>query len=160
MFAEKEIIGEGLIKVSKGRKIILPSYTYAEPHDQLGLFYGVSLKKIPLVKDKLRRIKIVIMKLNEFEERLTNFKTALDNIYQSNSITFKEYHEYRRIFYAMLAISEEEVSKLGKITIDEIPIRNLNITDSVYAVGNSYHLDLYPSKEIYIKTKEIQENKK
>ena len=160
MFAEKEIVGEGLIKVSKGRKIILPSYTYAEPQDKLGLFYGVSLKKIPLAKDKLGRIKIVIMKINEFAEKLTRFQTNIDNAYHSGSITFKEYHEYRRIFYAMLAISREEVSKLGKITIDEIPVRNLNITDSVYAVGNSYHLDLYPSKEIYIKTQEPSKNKK
>lgn len=156
MFAEKEIVGEGLIKVSKGRKLILPSYTYAEPQDKLGLFYGVSLEKIPLIKDRLGRIKIIIMKLSEFEEKLTRFQTNLVNSYKSGNISYQKYTEYHRIFYAMLAISQEEVSKLGKITIDEIPVRNLNIIDSVYAVGHGFHLDLYPSKEIYIKAKEIQ----
>ena len=156
MFAEKEIVGEGLIKVSKGRQIILPEYTYAKPSDQLGLIYGVSLPKIPEVIDHLGRMKLIIMRLQEFEERLERFQKNLNLVFENGQISYKTYHEYQRIFFAMLAISREEVSKLGKITIEQIPIRNLNITDSVYAVGNGYHLDLYPSKEIYIKTKNLR----
>lgn len=155
MFAEKPIIGESIIKVSRGRQIILPEFTYAEPQDKVGLFYGVSKTLIPEIKDHLGRIKIVIMQLKEFEEKLNRFQTNLDIARKNGTISFSKYHDYQRIFYAMLAISREEVSKLGKITIEQVPIKNLNITDSVYAVGNGYHLDIYPSKEIYIKTKNL-----
>ncbi len=158
MFAEKEIVGEGLLKVSKGRQIILPDYTFATPGDKVGLFYGISKEKIPEIKDHLQRIKITIMRLTEFEERLINFHTKLIEQKQSGEISYRKYLELQRIFFGMLAISREEVSKLGKITIEPVPIKNLNISDSVYAVGNGYHLDLYPSKEIYIKAKSLKVN--
>ena len=156
MFAEHEIIGESSIKVSKGRQIILPKFTFAEPGDKLGLFYGISLPKIPEVRDRLGRMKLIIMRLQEFEERLERFQTNLDAARKDGRVSYKDYYDYQRIYFAMLAITYEEVTKLGKITLEQIPVRNLNITDSAYAVGNGYHLDIYPSKEIYIKTKNLR----
>ena len=155
MFAEKEIVGEGIIPVSPGRQIILPEYTFAKPGDKLGLFYGIAPKQIPEVKDYLRRMKIVIMRLSEFEKDLNIISSNLLAQRQSGQITLKKYLALKRLFFGMLAISQEEVSKYRKITIEPIPIKNLNITDSVYAIGHGYHLDLYPSKEIYLKVKEL-----
>ncbi len=154
MFGEKPIIGETTISVSKGRRLVMPSFTYAEPNDQLGLMFGLGRVAPELaVRDSLNRTRIVIMQLQEFEEKIAILQNHLTELRNNGQIDYLRYIDLQRIIYGMIAISYEKVNELRKIEIPENPIKTLNISDSVYAVGEEKRLILYPTKEQYLSTK-------
>lgn len=153
MFGERPIVGESEIKVSKGRRIILPEYTFAEPDDKLGLMYGLGRVAPELtVRDSLNRTRIVIMQLQEFEEKIQLLDERIKELRSSGEIDSCRYRDLQRIIYGMIAISYETVNRLRKIEIQEYPVKRLNIGSSVYAVGEEKRLVLYPTKEQYLST--------
>lgn len=154
MFGEKPIVGESQILVSKGRKIILPEYTYAEPNENLGVMFGLGRVAPELTThDPLNRTRIVIMQLQEFEEKLDILDRRSKELRDNGTIDYRRYYDLQRIIYGMLAISREKVNALRKIEIQEYPIKKLNIGSSVYAVGEEKRLVLYPTREQYLSTK-------
>ena len=157
MFGENDIVGETKLMISKKGKIILPEFTCSEPNDKLGLMYGLGRVSPKLsVRDYLNRTRIVIMRLQEFEEKIESLHQYTVELRESGQIDYHGFLDWQRIIYAMIAISRETVSNLRKIEIPQSPIKCLNITDSVYAVGEEKRLILYPTREQYLSTLKIK----
>lgn len=153
MFGEKTIDGESIIPISNRGVLKLPKFTFAEPDDKLGLMFGLGQVSHELsARDALNRTRIVIMQLQEFEEKIQKADEDFKELKRSGQIDYRRYLELQRYLYAMIAISTETVSHLGKIEIPENPINTLKIGSSVYAVGEEKRLVLYPTREQYLST--------
>ena len=154
MFGDKAINGETKLVVRPTGQIVLPAFTYAEANDKVGLMFGLGRVDPQLtIKDNLQRTRIVIMQLQEFEEKIAFLYNHIKTLKEMGKLDYTQYHNWQRVVSAMLAISNETVSSLKRIKIPQFALDKLKISDSVYAVGEERRLILYPNKEQYLSTK-------
>lgn len=145
MFGEKPIVGQTIIRIKKDR-IILPSFTYAEPGDKISATFDAYQKKIILLQEK------------ELYERLSILHKKIQQAYLEKRIDYQERQKLERYFWGILSLHERTItSKLEyqlfnrkSYAISELSrVQKLNLKDEVFAVGVGTTLELYPSEEIY-----------
>ena len=157
MFGEKPIVGQTILRISKDR-IILPSFTHAEPGDEVSATLDPYQKKIILLQEK------------ELIERLNTLHEKMKLAYQEGRLKAKDYHDLQRYFWGMLPLHERTLNKkLEYQLFNRKPVasfelkqleRLLNLRDEVFAVGVGTTLEIYPDEQAYHEYQEMEEQKR
>lgn len=149
MFGEKEIVGQTIIRVKKDR-IKLPDFTGVEPGETLSATLDP------------HKTKIIILKTEEFEEKLDELAKKMKQARQLGHITYKQYHELQLYIWGILPLHDRLINKNKEFLLysqkhedqpEQAQIRKLNLKDEVFAVGVDHHLEIYPNEEAYILSK-------
>ena len=156
MFGEKPIVGQTILRISKDR-IILPSFTHAEPGDEVFATLDPYQKKIILLQER------------ELIDRLNTLHEKMKLAYQEGRLKAKDYHDLQRYFWGMLPLHERIISKkLEYQLFNRKPvascelrqIQRLNLRDEVFAVGVGTTLELYPSEAAYHEYQTMEEQRR
>ena len=147
MFGEEQIIGKTVLKVDEKGRITLPKFTQAEPGEEIALMYD------------LRRTKIVIYAMMEFEAKLKEAGEKIDELYRAKEITYDEKMWFRRYIYGDGCLEPPTtVAKGRRISIPPRAIKKLNLRDEVFVIGNETRLEIYPTEEDYTLSLNRQKN--
>ncbi len=147
MFGEKEIVGHTILTISKNR-ITIPSFTGVEIGEQINPMYDI------------RKKKLLLMKVSEFEAKLEHFEKTITELRSEGTISYQKLLNYRRYVYGILSFYAEEVDHQRRIHLEPRIIRDLNFGDKVFAVGKGQMLAIYPNQEAYQEDLEYEESKK
>ena len=134
MFGEKEIIGIKNLRLNKNR-IILPSFTYATPNDELFFIFDHTQKHMILLQEK------------ELMATLERIIEDLKEKVKTKEITYKEYLRYKRYLYGIICIEDRKVDSQNRILLPERGLKQLNIDKEVTVVGKGTKLAIYPNSE-------------
>ena len=138
MFGEEEIKGITQIKIDEKGRIKLPKFTKAESGEEVALMFNIE------------QTKIVVMKLQEFEDKLACLAQRVEELYKERKIDYKTRLRYQRYIYGECCLEPPiSVTSGERISIPKRAIRKLNLKDQVYCVGNETRLDIYPNEESY-----------
>jgi len=143
MFGENVIVINRELKLNPKNRLILPTETFAEAEDELGLMYD------------FRRQYLRLYSHAEFLKRLEEYEEAFKTLYNQGKIDARTYRRYRRILYAKLCLDEPIVSSKKRITIPTKVAERLEFKNSIYVVGNDTHLEIYKDEKTY-KTLKMQ----
>jgi len=147
MFGENPIIGQSMQKMDEKGRITLPKYTHAEPGDKIALMYD------------LKRTKIIIFKLMEFEQKLDEIGKKIDELYREKQITYDERLWFQRYIYGDGCLEPPDtIGKGRRIVIPARAIRKLNLRNEVFVIGNETRLEIYPTEEAYTMSLKRKEN--
>lgn len=156
MFGEKPIVGQTILRISKDR-IILPSFTHAEPGDEVSATLDPYQKKIILLQER------------ELIERLNILHEKMKLAYQEGRLKAKDYHDLKRYFWGMLPLHERTLNKkLEYQLFNRKPvasfelrqIQRLNLRDEVFAVGVGTTLEIYPDEQSYHDYQTMEEQRR
>lgn len=156
MFGEKPIVGQTILRISKDR-IVLPSFTYAEPGEEISATLDPYQKKIILLKEK-----DLIERLNTLHEKMLKAR-------EEGRLGYKDFHELQRYFWGMLPLHERVLNKkLEYLLFNRKPVagfelrqlQRLILRDEVFAVGTGNALELYPSEQAYHEYQELEEERR
>lgn len=157
MFGEKPIVGQTILRISKDR-IILPSFTHAEPGDEVSATLDPYQKKIILLQER------------ELIERLNTLHEKMKLAYQEGRLKAKDYHDLQRYFWGMLPLHERTLNKkLEYQLFNRKPVasfelrqleRLLNLRDEVFAVGVGTTLEIYPDEQSYHDYQTMEEQRR
>ena len=136
MFGEKEIVGKTIIRVNKNR-IIIPKFTGVEIGEELQPMYDI------------KKQKLLLLKVEEYNEKIANFEKRLQELRDSGEIDYQKVLNHRRYVYGILSFYAEKVDSQRRIHLEERIFRDLNFGNTVFAVGVEKHLEIYPSEEKY-----------
>ena len=134
MFGEKEIIGIKNLRLNNNR-IILPSFTYATPNDELFFIFDHTQKHMILLQEK------------ELMDTLDRIVEDLKNKVNTKEITYKEYLRYKRYLYGVMCIEGHKVDAESRILLPERGLKQLNIDKEVTIVGKGTKLAIFPNTE-------------
>lgn len=156
MFGEKQIVGQTIIRVKKDR-IILPGFTHVEVGDKVSATIDAHQKKIILLQER------------ELIERLEILHKKLQLAYGEKRLSYKEYRNLERHFFAILPLHERTINKqleyqlYNRSKVDSFELRQLqrlNLKDEIFAVGVGTTLELYPDEEAYHEYQSMEEKRK
>ena len=157
MFGEKPIVGQTILRISKDR-IILPSFTHAEPGDEVSATLDIYQKKIILLQEK------------ELIERLTTLQEKMKVARAEGRLGYKDYHDLQRYIWGMLPLHERTLNKkLEYQLFNRKPVasfelrqleRLLNLRDEVFAVGVGTTLEIYPDEQSYHDYQTMEEQRR
>ncbi len=157
MFGEKPIVGQTILRISKDR-IILPSFTHAEPGDEVSATLDPYQKKIILLQEK------------ELIERLNTLHEKMKLAREEGRLKAKDYHDLQRYFWGMLPLHERTLNKkLEYQLFNRKPVasfelrqleRLLNLRDEVFAVGVGTTLEIYPDEQSYHDYQTMEEQRR
>ena len=157
MFGEKPIVGQTILRISKDR-IILPSFTHAEPGDEVSATLDPYQKKIILLQER------------ELIDRLNTLHEKMKLAYQEGRLKAKDYHDLQRYFWGMLPLHERTLNKkLEYQLFNRKPVasfelrqleRLLNLRDEVFAVGVGTTLEIYPDEQSYHDYQTMEEQRR
>ncbi len=134
MFGEKEIIGIKNLRLNKNR-ISLPSFTFAEPKDELFFIFDHKQQHMILLQEE------------ELMTTLDRIRNDLKEKVSLGELSYKEYLRYQRYLYGIMCIEGHKVDAQKRILIPERGLKQLNIKDDVIAVGKGTRLLIYPNNE-------------
>ena len=147
MFGENPIIGQSMQKMDEKGRITLPKFTHAEPGDKIALMYD------------LKRTKIIVFKLMEFEQKLEEISQKIDELYREKQITYDERMWIQRYIYGDGCLEPPDtIGKGRRIGIPARAIKKLNLRDEVFIIGNETRLEIYPNEETYTLSLNRQKN--
>ena len=157
MFGDKPIVGQTILRISKDDRITLPSFTGAEPGEEISSMIDPYFEKLILIREK-----DMIEKLQAYLERA---KVARE----LKIITGEQYRWLQRYFYAILPQAEKNLnqklqfllySKRKENSYDVKELRRLNFhPDQVFAVGSGHTLEIYKDEESYQLSLKIEEER-
>ena len=145
MFADKQIVGQTILRVSNDR-IILPSFSYVEAGDLVSATLDPYQKKIILLQEKE-----LIERLNILHEKMKMARTE-------GRLGYEEYHNLQRYFWGMLPLHERTINKrleyqlYNRKPVASFELRQLqrlSLRDEIFAVGRGTTLELYPDEKTY-----------
>jgi DNA-binding transcriptional regulator/RsmH inhibitor MraZ len=157
MFGEKPIVGQTILRINKDR-IILPSFTHAEPGDEISATLDIHQKKIILLQEK------------ELIERLTTLHEKMKVARTEGRLGYQDYHNLQRYIFGMLPLHERILNKkLEYQLFNRKPVavhelrqleRLLNLRDEVFAVGVGTTLEIYPDEQAYHEYQAMEEQRR
>ena len=114
MFGEEEIKGITQIKLDEKGRIKLPKFTKAESGEEVALMYNIE------------QTKIVVMKLQEFEDKLACLAQRVEELYKERKIDYKTRIRYQRYIYGECCLEPPiPVTSGERITIPKRAIRKI-----------------------------------
>jgi len=147
MFGENPIIGQSMQKMDEKGRITLPKYTHAEPGDKIALMYD------------LKRTKIIVFTLMEFEKKLEEIGQRIDELYKTKQISYDERMWFQRYIYGDGCLEPPDtIGKGRRIVIPSRAVKKLNLRDEVFVIGNESRLEIYPTEEAYTLSLKGQKN--
>ena len=157
MFGEKPMDNEKAIIGINNDKIILPSFTNAEPGDKVSATLDPYQKKIILLQER------------ELIERLNILHGKMQLAYQEGRLKAKDYHDLQRYFWGMLPLHERTLNKkLEYQLFNRKPVASLELKqiqritfgESVFAVGVCTTLEIYPDEQSYHDYQTMEEQRR
>lgn len=137
MFGEEIIDLEYQLKIEGKRRIRIPAKTKVVAQESIGMLFNLNKNCLLLYNKK------------EYEEMLNKTLMALEKMKQSKKYDAKFLRSLQRNFFATYCFPEEKTDDYLLLLLPKQAIEILEITNSVYAVGNNTHLELYKDKETY-----------
>lgn len=138
MFGEQPIIGESIQKIDQRGNVRLPNFTHAEQGDKIALMYDI------------KKTKIIIFQLQEYKKKLREASDKIDELFHSRKITSSERLRLGRYIFGELCLDQEyTVTKNRNILIPSRAIKELNLQDEIFVIGNETKLEIYPDKAAY-----------
>lgn len=147
MFGENPIVGKTILRISKDDRITLPSFTGAEPGEEICSMIDPHFEKLILIREKE-----LIEKLQAYLERA---RTA----YELKLITGEQFRWMQRYFYGILPQAPKNLnqklqfllySKRKENCYDVKELRRLNFNpEQVLTVGVGHTLEIYKDEEAY-----------
>ena len=136
---KEQILEELDLKLDKNNRIKIPTTINLNPNNILVSRYIINANK-------------VIICTNETADKdIIEYKQKLKNLQKKLIITGKEKRKIERINIGKNHEYINSISKDRYLTLNNRIIKHLNIRDQVFIIIKNNHLELYPSKEYYIK---------
>ena len=157
MFGEKSMDNEKAIISIKNDKIVLPSFTCAEPGDIVSATIDPYQRKIILLQER------------ELLERLNTLQGKMQLARTEGRLGYKEYHDLQRYFWGMLPLHERTINKKLEYQLynrqpvasfELRQIQRINYSESVFAIGVGTTLELYPSEQSYEEYQVMEEQRR
>lgn len=147
MFGEKPIVGQTILRISKDDRITLPSFTGAEPGEEICSMIDPYFEKLILLREK------------DLYEKLQAYLNRAQTARELKIITGEQYRWLQRYFYAILPQAEKNLnqklqfllySKRKENCYDVKELRRLNFRpDQVFVVGTGHTLEVFKDEESY-----------
>lgn len=141
MFGENVIVVKRTLRIDAKNRIILPSETGATIHDSICFMHDIYCTKLVLYNEETFATKIEAM------------LTKLHDLYQSRTIDYKKYTSFKRYICGLLCYASASIDSARRLTLPPKAIQVLNLTTSLYAVGEKNTLVLYKDEEAYLHPK-------
>ena len=147
MFGENPIVGQTILRISKDDRITLPSFTGAEPGEEICSMIDPYFEKLILLREK------------DLYEKLQGYLERAKTAHELKLISGEEFRNRQRFFYAILPQAEKKLnqklqfllySKRKENCYDVKELRRLNFRpDQVFVVGSGHTLEVFKDEETY-----------
>jgi len=137
MFGEKNIVINRELRLNPQNQIIIPADTGIVTGDEVAIRYGLHLRYIEIFNNAM------------LLKSIRDYLDALKEAYHKGQINYLEYERYQRRICSHVIRADLIISSRHRLNIPVEIVRDLEFTDSVYAVGNKNHLELYKDEATY-----------
>ena len=147
MFGENPIEGQTILKIDKTDRITLPSFTGAEPGEEICSMIDPHFERLILLREK------------DLYEKLQGYLERAKTARELKLISGEDFRNLQRFFYAILPQAEKNFnqklqfwlySKRKENCYDVKELRRLNFRpDQVFSVGVGHTLEIYKDEESY-----------